>query len=259
MLLLSGSGGSTARLVTLSTGQIIWERILLQDPPRLTVPVHLGTDVGFSLDTNSVLILSDGRRITRLDQGTGKQLWSLEAPGVGDTILFKQLLVSGSTVHILALSSGFSKTSLVSLSLSLDTSAPLGDLIHVPSIISNPTQALLAPSSTDGSAQVVWSEHGRIRTAEIDSKGSLGKTKDLMPGKGHVYDSILDVGARHQGYMLGQMENMAVQVIDVRDGAKIVEEFEASVSVGSVRWLTDSTTRETSRIRCTLPPARRAE
>ncbi|ORX33525.1 hypothetical protein BD324DRAFT_668589 [Kockovaella imperatae] len=227
VILLSGSGGATARSISMETGRVTWEKTLLPESvAQLTVPVHLGTDVGFSDD--SVLVLSNGRRITRLAIKSGNQLWSLEAPGVGDTILFKQLLVSGPTVHILALSSGFSKTSLTTLSLSLETSEPRGDLIHVPSIISNPSQALLAAASTPGSAQVVWAEHGRIRTAEVDTHGTLGKTKDLMPGQGHVYDRILEVDGRHQGYILGQKENMAVQIIRVKDGAQIIDEFDSS-------------------------------
>ena len=67
MLLLSGPSGSTARLFSIGTGQVQWERILHNTTSaHLTVPVHLGTDVGFSDDGKSVVVLSDGRRITKL-------------------------------------------------------------------------------------------------------------------------------------------------------------------------------------------------
>ena len=74
----------------------------------------------------------------------------------------------------------------------------------------------------------MWSEHGRVRIAALSEQGKLGGTKDLMPGKGHTYADILDVGVRHQGYLLGKKENMAVQIIDVREGGRILDEFESS-------------------------------
>ena len=71
----------------MNNGSVIWEKHLLPDSSaaHLTVPVHLGTDVGFSDESqgHSVVVLSDGRRVSRLDWATGDQLWSLEAPGVG--------------------------------------------------------------------------------------------------------------------------------------------------------------------------------
>jgi hypothetical protein len=45
--------------------------------------VHLGTDVDFTADGSSLIILSDGRRITKLSMADGKLEWSLEAPGAG--------------------------------------------------------------------------------------------------------------------------------------------------------------------------------
>jgi hypothetical protein len=58
----------------------------------------------------------------------------------------------------------------------------------------------------------------------------LGDTKDLLPGKGHTFVGIEDVGLRAKGWLLGKKENGAVMIIDVRGGGKIVEEFENSVS-----------------------------
>ena len=145
-------------------------------------------------------------------------------------MLFDQILVSADTVHVLALTSSFSSTTLTTLSLSLATSVPLGDFTQIPSFVSNPSDAFLAAGSTSGSARVVWREHGRIRTASLSAAGQLGRTKDLLPGKGHKYGSLVDVGTRRKGLVLGKKENGAVQIVDVRDGAKIVDEFESSVS-----------------------------
>lgn len=61
-----------------------WERPLHPAAAaHLTVPVHLGTDVGFSADGQEVIVLSDGRRITKFSMKDGAQQWSLEAPGAG--------------------------------------------------------------------------------------------------------------------------------------------------------------------------------
>ena len=144
-------------------------------------------------------------------------------------MIFKQLYVSGPTVHVLALTSGFSKTSLTILSMSLASSRPFGDFTQIPSIVSNPEQAFLAIGSSTGSAKVLWLEHGRIRSAELSDQGALGSTKDLLPGKGHVFESIIDVGMRHEGYILGQKENKAAQIISMEQGLEIVDEFESSV------------------------------
>ena len=44
-----------------------------------------------------------------------------------------------------------------------------------------------------------------------------------------IYARILDVGVRRKGFVLGQKENGGVNVVDVRDGAKIVDSFDSSV------------------------------
>jgi hypothetical protein len=144
-------------------------------------------------------------------------------------MLFKQLLVTSTRVHILALTSSFASTTLTTLTLDLATSAPQADLTQIPSIVSLPSSALLTSSSTSGAARVIWLEHGRIRNAYLAENGLLGDTKDLMPGQGHVYSSIREVGLRRQGWILGTKENGAVQILEVSNGGRIVEEFEGSV------------------------------
>lgn len=149
---------------------------------------------------------------------------------IRSTMLFKQIYVSGSTVHILALTSSFASQTLTTLSLSLDSSAPLGDLTQIPSTVRAPSDALLAASERDGDARVVWHEHGRIRSALLNADGSLGSTRDLLPpGKGKKYARMIPVGSRQWGFVLGQQEDGMVDIIDVRKGAVIVESFELSV------------------------------
>ncbi|OCF34020.1 hypothetical protein I316_04366 [Kwoniella heveanensis BCC8398] len=231
VLLLSGPGGSTARLLSLSTGHVKWERPLLHPAhSRLTTPVHLGTDVAFvdsSEGSKSVVVLSEGRRVTRLRLDDGAVMWSMEAPGAGDTILFKQLLVLGSSVHILGLHSSIASQTLITSTLDLSTSIPKGDLGQIPSIVQLPDQALIASSNVQGQAKAIWTEHGRIRTVSIQENGSIGATKDLMPGKGKVYDSIIDVGVRSKGIVLGRRSDGGVDVLSIAEGKKI-DEFELS-------------------------------
>ena len=80
LLLLSGPSATTARLLSLTTGQVQWERPLHDiRTAHLTSPVHLGTDADFAAD--SVVVLSDGRRVSKLSLKDGSVQWSLDAPG----------------------------------------------------------------------------------------------------------------------------------------------------------------------------------
>ena len=118
------------------------------------------------------------------------------------------------------------------MSLDLATSAPLADLTQIPSFVKVPSDAMLAAGSSPGTARVLWYEHGRIRSTYLSASGQLGDTKDLLPGKGQMYARILDVGVRRKGFVLGQREKGAVDLLDVRAGAKIVDSFADSVSFG---------------------------
>ena len=83
----------TARLFSLSTGHVLWERTLIADIKlaHLTNPVYLGTDAAFTVEAErAVVILSDGQRVSKLSVANGTVLWSLEAPGVG--CIFSRML-----------------------------------------------------------------------------------------------------------------------------------------------------------------------
>ncbi|KAK8846600.1 hypothetical protein IAR55_005686 [Kwoniella newhampshirensis] len=234
LLLLSGPGASTARYFSLSTGHIQWERSLLPNiQGRLTTPVWLGTDLAFvepqegEEGDGSVVILSEGKRVSRLRLVDGGLLWSMESPGAGSTIMFKQLIVSGSSVHVLALHYSFASQSLLTSTLDLATSIPKADFGQVPSIVHVPEQAVIASSSKAGGATVAWTEHGRIRTVTIEESGVVGATKDLLPGKGKKYRGMQDVGLRGKGIVLGRRLDGGAEVLDVSRGRK-VEEFELS-------------------------------
>ncbi|WVW78933.1 hypothetical protein I302_100896 [Kwoniella bestiolae CBS 10118] len=237
ILLLSGPGGSTARLFSLSTGSLSWERSVIPCEEQirgggvLTTPAHLGTDVSFihaqEGGSGSVVVLSDGKRITKLGLKDGKQQWATEVPGAGSTILFKQVTSSGSSIHVLGIQNGISAQTLLTTTLDITTSAPKNDLGQIPSIVKIPEQALI--SSTDkGDAKVVWTEHGRIRIVSIKEDGSVGRDiKDLLPGKGKIYDEIIDVGLRSRGIILGRRSDGGVDVVNVIKREKIGE-FELS-------------------------------
>jgi len=86
VLLLSGPSATIARLFSLSTGHVIWERTLMIDisSAHLTNPVYLGTDASFTDEgEKAVVILSDARRVSKLSIADGSVLWSLDAPGAG--------------------------------------------------------------------------------------------------------------------------------------------------------------------------------
>ena len=229
VLLLSGPSATYARLLSVTTGHLIWERRLHPAlETRLTTPVHLGTDA-FILDT-SIIVLSYGRRISKLDKKTGAVLWSMDAPGAGSTVLFKQLHVSDQVIHVLALTNAFSTQTLTTFSISLDAPIPLGDFTQIPSIVTAPSDACIAASSESGSAKVVWWEEGRLRSTLVKADGTLGITKDLLPGKGRKWQKMLHTGSRQYGYVMAQQRDGTVDIVDVSDVAKIVDTFESSVS-----------------------------
>jgi hypothetical protein len=158
----------------------------------------------------------------------------MDAPGAGSTVLFKQLHVSSSVIHVLALTNAFSTQTLTTFSLSLDAPIPLGDFTQIPSIVTAPSDACIAASKEDGGARVVWFEEGRMRSTLVKADGSLGATKDLLPGKGRKYAKILHTGSRQWGYVMGQQRDGTVDIIDVSEGAKIVDTFESSVCLYSL-------------------------
>ncbi|KIS00199.1 endoplasmic reticulum protein [Cryptococcus deuterogattii 2001/935-1] len=232
ILLLSGPSASSARLFSLTTGHLLWHAPLLPlSQSHLITPVHLGTDAAYvpaqASEPASWLVLSDGKRITRLRSDKGDILWSMESPAAGSNMVFKQIMPSGNSVHILALHYSFAVQSLLTSTIALDKPIPRADFGQVPSVVQIPEQAIIASSHEPGAVRVVWIDHGRIRSLHLNEDGSLGEVKEILPGKGRLYGSIIDVGLRHKGYILGKREDGAVEILDVRDGKK-VEEFELS-------------------------------
>ncbi|WVO22847.1 uncharacterized protein IAS62_004190 [Cryptococcus decagattii] len=232
ILLLSGPSASSARLFSLTTGHLLWHAPLL--PPsqsHLITPVHLGTDAAYvpaqASEPASWLVLSDGKRITRLSSDKGDMLWSMESPAAGSNMVFKQIMPSGNSVHILALHYSFAVQSLLTSTIALDKPIPRADFGQVPSVVQIPEQAMIASAHEPDTVRIVWIDHGRIRSLHLNEDGSLGEVKEILPGKGRLYGSIIDVGLRHKGYILGKREDGAVEILDVRDGKK-VEEFELS-------------------------------
>lgn len=142
-------------------------------------------------------------------------------------MVFKQIMPSGNSVHILALHYSFAVQSLLTSTIALDKPIPRADFGQVPSVVQIPEQAMIASAHESGAVRIVWIDHGRIRSLHLNEDGSLGEVKEILPGKGRLYGSIIDVGLRHKGYILGKREDGAVEILDVRDGKK-VEEFELS-------------------------------
>lgn len=232
ILLLSGPSASSARLFSLTTGHLLWHAPLLPlSQSHLITPVYLGTDAAYvaaqGSEPASWLVLSDGKRITRLSSDKGDILWSMESPGAGSNMVFKQIMPSGNSIHILALHYSFAVQSLLTSTIALDKPIPRADFGQVPSVVQIPEQAMIASAHETGTAHIVWIDHGRIRSLHLNEGGTLGEIKEILPGKGRLYGSIIDVGLRHKGYILGKREDGGVEILDVRDGKK-VEEFELS-------------------------------
>lgn len=192
--------------------------------------MHLGTDAFFADTESSVVILSEGRRVTKFRLSDGYEEWAMDAPGVGDNILFKQLFVSDQSVHILAVTNSFASLTLTTMTLDLATSRPLDDFAQIPCILEAPENAHFAASDIPGSVKVLWLEVGRIKSTYIGPGGYVGNTKELLPRHGRFYERIITTGTRRAGLILGQSQNGEVTIIDVRDVAKPVTVWEGTVS-----------------------------
>jgi hypothetical protein len=210
----------------------IWEKPLLSaSSAQLTNPIHLGTDAFFSSEsTPSVVILSGGRRVTKFRLEDGFEEWAMEAPGVGDNVIFKQIHISEQSVHILAITNSFDSLTLTTLTLDLQTSRPLDDFAQIPCILAAPEDAHLMGSDIPGSVRVVWLEVGRIRVTYIGPGGYVGNTKDLLPKTGRYYEKMLATGTRDTGLFLGMSQGGEATILDVREGGKTVTVWEGTVS-----------------------------
>ena len=161
-------------------------------------------------------------------------MWGMDAPGAGDTILFTQAIVSGESVHLLAITHSIATPTLATLTLDLTTSIPKGDFTQIPCVMEAPADAFLAPSDIEGGARVVWFDLGRIRDAYITAGGLLGNTKDLLPGGGRYYDKIIPTGTEQSGIILGRVKNSGeVHVLNVKAGGKRVTVWDNSVRATS--------------------------
>ena len=143
-------------------------------------------------------------------------------------MLFKSLHISGDSVHLLALTSSFASTQLGTMTLALGAGVPTGDMGQIPSIVTTPQDSVLAAGAA-GRAQVVWHEHGRIRSAPLWPDGTVGQPKDVMPGKGKKFSGLLDVGeaALEKGLVLGAVSDGSAVIVDVIKN-KVVDSFEGS-------------------------------
>lgn len=170
--------------------------------------------------------------MSKLRLSDGFEDWAMEAPGVGDNILFKQLHVSDQAVHILAVTNSFTSLTLTTLTLDLLTSQPLDDFAQIPCLLEAPENAMLVGSDIPGSVRVVWLEVGRIKVTYIGPGGYVGNTKDLLPTSGRYYDKIVAAGTRASGLLLGMAQGGEITVLDVREGGRRVTVWE-----GTVSWL----------------------
>jgi hypothetical protein len=198
---------------------------------QLLSPPHLGAHASFVSDGSSVVVVAAGMRVARLSLADGSEMWGMDAPGAGDTILFSQVLVSDQSVHLLAITHSIATPTLATLTLDLATSIPKDDFTQIPCIMEAPTDAFLAATDMAGTAKVVWFDLGRIRVAHITASGLLGNTKDLMPGNGRYFEKVLPTGTEQSGIILGKVRNSGeVHILDVREGGKKVTVWDDSQS-----------------------------
>lgn len=173
--------------------------------------------------------------MSKLRLSDGYEEWAMNAPGIGDTILFKNLMVSDQAVHILAITRSFESLTLTTLTLDLLTSRPLDDFAQIPCLLAAPEDAHLMGSDIPGSVRVVWLEVGRIRTTYIGPGGYLGNSKDLLPKSGRYFDKILATQTKDTGLVLGMAQGGEITVLDLREGGRPMTIWDGTVSRDIVR------------------------
>lgn len=235
VVVLSGPLGTTARLYDLENGRLRWEVSVGDASAKLdnSFPQDvrgLGSDIAFHGD--DVLVLSEGRRVSKIKGSEGTSPWSWEFPGGGSTNMFKQVLVNGDEVNVLGVLSSLSEPTLTHVTFNVESIMPISELSHVPAGLGDPTNGyLLAPRGDAKSPGLrgCWSEQSRYRCSELYSDGTTSaQIKDHIAGHGRRYERMIDVGLREHGFMLGLLKSGAVIVVEIGDGGSVVAEFERS-------------------------------
>lgn len=232
---MSGTLGTTARFYDLENGRLQWEVQCGDASAKLgnSFPQDirgLGSDIAFY--GNDVLVLSEGRRVTKIKSSDGTSPWSWEFPGGASTNMFKQLIVHGDEVNVLGILSGLSQPTLTHVTFNAESIMPISEMSHVPSGLGDPANGyLLTPRGANLAPGLrgCWSEESRYRCADLYNDGTASeRIKDHIAGHGRRYERMIDVGLREHGYMLGLLKSGAVLVVEVGDAGAVVAEFERS-------------------------------
>ncbi|KAJ9115119.1 hypothetical protein QFC22_005449 [Naganishia vaughanmartiniae] len=233
---ISGASQDTIRAFSSQTGHLLWETLPSVDsaPRQLYEPTNLGTSIT-SLDNKlhdddgDFFVLTDGRRVQRLDRESGHVKWSWESEYAGSTLTLSKLAITPTTIHVVGLTSSFASPTLSYISLSIELGKPLSgttDITQIPdSSIENPRNFLLLQDTrtTDTSIAVSWISRGtgKLQSYILKPDGSHQKAQvnarstDLKgnynPATG--YTGIVDVGLSGRGYMLALLPNDAADLI----------------------------------------------
>lgn len=220
VLLLSGGDVLTARYFDVTTGAMRWERPI--GSQLLLAP----SDSAISSD--AVIVLSNGRRVSRLSKATGEVQWVWEFPTDALGLhLFTHVGVRDGKVTVMAKSED-SKTAATHLVLDLEKMLPITDMSFVASLGKHALPYLV--KGLDGKQYTVWTEYSRCRVAELKADGTNGPTDDHLPGDGKRFERLIDVGLREDGYMMAEYESGTIAVVAVVGKAGVVAEFPQSAA-----------------------------
>ncbi|KAJ9104572.1 hypothetical protein QFC21_002070 [Naganishia friedmannii] len=208
-----------------------------------------GGDPGGGDGQGDFLVLTDGRRVQRLDRESGRVIWSWETEYAGSTLTLSQITTTRSAVHVIGLVSSFASRTLAYISLSPETGTPLPgtqEVTHIPHSdididVDDPSPSpgqvvvLRDVRSTAGdSIAISWisKRTGNLVSTTIlhtdDTTTTTSSPTHIKPRSaalGGAYDptrgytGVRDVGLSHRGYFLALLPDDGADLIKWTPGA----------------------------------------
>lgn len=143
-------------------------------------------------------------------------------------------MIAGDKVVVLDITTAYVRSTLSYITLDLKTMG-FSDFTQIGgNLEADGTEASLV-RTIDGEVAAIWEERGKVHSSVLQpAEGKVGAVRERAAGPGTKYTSLVDVGFRANGFMLGVQENERVQVVVVDSrGARAVSEFTGAVGAAS--------------------------
>ncbi|KAJ9103363.1 hypothetical protein QFC19_004462 [Naganishia cerealis] len=217
-------------------GNIIWRQKFESEDAVIDLAVSYDTSLDNKLDVGDFFILTEGRRVQRLDRQSGQVKWTWESELAGSTLTLSKLAVTPAAVHVIGMTSSFASPTLSYISLSTEAGTALSGTSEVAQIpgssIENPSDFVVLRDirNPDSSVSVTWISRGTgtLQSYALSADGS-GEKAQVKPRSADLkgnYDStvgytgLADVRLSNRGYFLALLPNDGADLIKWTPGAE---------------------------------------